>query len=229
MEKINRRFLSTILVFAFFTMIFIGCGRKGGEPFSGPMNGLKRYPYRAMHLTYEFSGDARGDEELFVSDFGKYESRRTRSDMFSPEQTMAEDKGSITRGFDVYILDFLERSVLHERVQYLDSIYHLDANDIPTPQQYFESEMKKNFFAIVGTDMIDGKPATRWKQTDGDLTLWVWNCILLRKHIQMESKSIEMTIKTIDTLWTPDTTTFMIPQGFHAIESPKTVNAPATN
>jgi len=221
MKKYFLKFLAVMAPAVITGIFFISCGRKGGEPFSGPLNNLKRYPYEKFHATYEFSGDARGDEELVVADYGKYELRRTKSDMFSPESVDSEDKGAITLGVEVYSMDFKKHTAVHQRMQYLDSLYHLAANEMPTAQQYFESEMKKNFFINTGSDTIAGKLATRWHQNEGALTLWIWNGILLRKHTQMDSKSFDMTIKTLDTLSAVDTSTFRVPQGFQIIDIPK--------
>ncbi len=201
-------------------LLVFGC-KKTGEPVSNSINDLKRYPYERIHLTYEYSGDVRGIEELFVSDYGKYEARHSKFEVLGPKEIHSSDNGAITRFADMYKVDYTQMQAAHDHVRSLDSLYHLEGKDIPTSQEYIEFEMKKNYFKNIGIDSVAGKPAIKWQQIDGVLTLWFWNGLLLRKHAISENGSLEMTIKNIDTLWTVDTTKFIVPKGFTTVEQGK--------
>ena len=226
MSRIN---LFYIIIFCFCAAFFsIGC-KKSGEPFSGPPNDMKRYPYERFHLTYEYSGDVRGIEELFVSGYGKYEARHSKIEVFSAQGLHASDNGSITRVSDMYTVDFLLRNAVHAHLRPFDSLYHLDPDEIPSPQVYFESEMKRNYFKNVGIDTVAGRPATRWQHSEGNTILWVWNGLLLRKYASSDKGSLDMKIKEIDTLWTVDTSKFMVPIGFQVIEAENLKHAPNSN
>jgi hypothetical protein len=205
-----------------------GCKKSSGN-YSGSLNAFKRYAYERFHLTYEYTGDIRGTEELFASGYGKYEARHSKFDIFSPKGVHQSDNGSITRITDVYTVDYTLRSIAHEHVAALDSIYHLEADDIPTPQTYLESQMKKNYFKNAGIDTIAGKPATRWQQSDNQMTLWIWNGILLRRYVTSPEGSLDLKITDIDTLWAVDTTKFAIPTGFTITEGRQQSNASAAN
>ena len=217
MEDRRIKILGLILFCVLSMQSGIGC-RKSGE-YSGPINGLKRYPYERAHLIYEYSGDVRGTEEFFLSDFGKYEARYSKIDVISAKEIQPSENGSITRLADQYAFDFAKKTTIHDHLTVLDSLYHLEGDAIPTSQEYFESEMKRNFFLNSGSDLIAGKPAIRWEQGNGALTIWMWNCILLRKHVNSKGTSLDMTIKSIDSLWTVDTTKFSVPQGFTVTET----------
>jgi hypothetical protein len=218
--------LYTVLLMVISALLAAGC-KKSGEPEAGSVNAFKRYPYERFHLTYEYGGDLRGTEELFVSGFGKYEARYSKFDVLTPEAIQPMDNGSVTRISDNYVFDFMQKSIVHDRLGSLDSLYHLDEKDIPSLQENLETEMRKNFFRNTGTDTLSGKLTTRWQKIDGGMTLWIWNSILFRKQVTSDKGGMDMRIKTIDSLWTVDTTKFSIPAGLKNKEKP--VNAPGTN
>ncbi len=203
-----------------------GC-KKSGEANSSPINSFKRYAYERAHFTYEYDGDLRGTEELFVSGYGKDEARYSRFEVFSEEGIRPVDNCTITRIADMYVLDRIEKSYFHEHRSSFDSLYHLDGNEIPSAQEYLESELKKNLMKNTGTEMVNGKLASKWEGIEGGITLWVWNSVMLRKQVSSPKGWMSLTIKSIDSLWTVDTTKFVIPDGF--ILKDKQENAPASN
>ena len=217
MINFRIRLLCKILLCVLSGFFAFGC-KKSGEGLSGQLNEMKRYPYERLHLTYEYSGDVRGIEELFVSGYGKYEARRSKLEILSTKEIRPSDNGAITRSADMYTMDFSKMQAVHEHLRFLDSLYHLEGKDIPSPQEYIESEMKKNYFKNVGKDTVAGKLATKWQQDGDRLILWISNGLMLRKHVNSENGSLDMVVKNIDTLWTVDTTKFIIPTGFTVIE-----------
>lgn len=209
------------------TLLVPGCKTSGD--YSGPPNGFKRYPYERVHATYEYSGDVRGTEEFFFSEFGKYEARYSKVEILSDKGIQPSDNGAITRLSDQYTCDFTKKTAIHERLQVLDSLYHLEGNQMPSAYQYLESEMKRNSFHSAGTDFIEGKPAEKWVQDNGTLTIWIWNSILLHKRVSSETGTMDMVVKSIDTLWSVDTARFSIPAGFKTTEGKDMNNAPPAN
>ncbi|MDP4219625.1 MAG: hypothetical protein Q8916_08015 [Bacteroidota bacterium] len=224
MREYTRSFL---LLAAGILTLGLGAGCKKSD--SASLNGLKRYPYERLHVTYEYTGDVRGTEDLYVSGYGKYEARYSKLDLLAGQTIRSVDNAAITRIGETYSIDFTQNRGSHDHSSSIDSLYHLSESDIPSPQEYLESEMKKNFFKKVGTDIIAGKPATRWQQMDGDLIVWVWNSILLRKEINSAANTLDMTVKNIDSLWTVDTTKFAIPPGVTITQAVHTPNAPSPN
>ena len=217
MRYFRIQLFNKVLFWVLPGLLVFGC-KKSGEPFSGPLNELKRYPYERFHLTYEYSGDVRGTEEMFVSGYGKYEARHSKFEIFSDQGVHASDNGSLSRLTDLYKIDYVLRRALHEHSRPLDSLYHLNADNIPSPQAYLESEMQRNYFKNSGIDTMLGKPATRWQHADNIMTLWVWNGLLLRRQTSSAEGSLDMKIREIDTLWTVDTAKFSIPSGFTVTE-----------
>src|SRR5690349_4397509 len=139
-----------VIVLFMTAAVFAGGCKKNAGPSSGTVNEFKRYPYERFHLTYEYTGDLRGTEELFVSGYGKYEARYSKFEILTPEAIRPIDNSSITRMSDIYVINYLEKSVMHDHVAQLDSLYHLGANDIPSSQEYLESEMKRNLMTNSG-------------------------------------------------------------------------------
>ena len=142
---------------------------------------------------------------------------------------MSEDHTLITKISDLYSLDNTHRVYVHSHVNSLDSLFHLDPNDIPTPAQYTEAEMKNNLLKNTGQDSVAGKLALRWQLTDGDLTMWTWNGILLKKLAGSGENNITMTIKNLDSTWAVDTTKFLIPAGYEETKQQVETNAPEPN
>jgi hypothetical protein len=197
-------------------LIFFGCR---SNDYSGPLNSFKRYPYRNVHLSYAFSGDARGIEDLYIADYGKYETRRTSIELLLPQGIRPKDEAGITRLTDVYNIDYRQKKVMHKRVTTLDSLYHLSELSIPPPSDYLESSMKDYLFHSGGTEMVHDHPAMVWAPRDGSMKLWVWNSLLIKKYTMSENGTVWMELVQADTNWTVDTTKFQIPtDGFEVIE-----------
>jgi hypothetical protein len=212
-------FFRNVLLGITFVLNFGGC-KKSADSYSGPLNSFKRYPYKNFHVSYDISGDGRGTEEIYVSDYGRYEAQFSKTDIFAENRITSEDHTLLTRISDIYTLDNQNKTYLHNHLNALDSIFHLDASDIPTSHQYMEASMKSTLMKNTGTDTVDGKLASRWQLTDGFLTIWMWNDILLRKTAGSKDGSITMNIKSMDSLWTVDTTKFMMPKGYIEASKP---------
>jgi len=204
-----------------------GC-KKTGPPYSGPVNSLKRYPFEHFHLVYEFGGDARGTEDVYVSGYGRNEAQYTKSDLFGPQGLSTENTIIITKIANAYSLDFSKKTYSQNHLDYLDSLYHLDESDVPSSQQYLEFEMKRNLMKNYGQDTVAGYQGVRWQLIDGNMSMWTWKGILLRKFAASEQGSLDMRIKSIDTLWTVDSTKFMIPKDFKEVKL-QGPNAPPEN
>ncbi|MEI8134477.1 MAG: hypothetical protein WCH46_05280 [bacterium] len=210
---------------ALSTILFSGCNK--GNDFSGPINSFKRYPYEKFHLSYELTGNARGTEEVYVAGYGKDEAQFSNSEIFGEQGGInAEHHILITHISRVYTVDTDRRNFMTTHMVHLDSLYHLDEKDIPTPIQYMQSEMKTNFLKNVGSDIVDGKPTSKWQMGDGEVTVWMWNGILVKKTAGVGENTIVMTIKNIDTLWAVDTMKFKIPAGYtegktHELDAPE--------
>jgi hypothetical protein len=226
--NIRYRHIHFALLFCAVCIVFITGCKKSGD-YSGPVNGFKRYPYERMHVTYEYSGDIRGSEEFYFSDYGKNETRSSKIDIMSSKGIQSSENAAITKLAEVYDIDFMKKTIIHDRSSTLDSLYHLEGNALPISQQYLESEMKRNFFHNVGADIIAGKPASRWERENGLLTVWMWNCLMLRKRVNSPDGSFEMNVKNIDSLWTVDTSRFSLPSGFSVTEAQNKTHAPTSN
>jgi hypothetical protein len=214
MKNKSITFFEQVVFLALAVAIFYGCSKKSGDN-SGPANAFKRYPYRNFHVSYDISGDARGSEDVYVADYGKFESEYSKTEMFTPRGVMPEDHTLITRISDVYEMDNMQKRFNHRHIDALDSVYHLDPKDMPNPEQYMESEMIKGFLKNTGQEMIAGKLATKWQPVDGSMSMWIWNGILLRKFAPNEGgPGITMMVKNFDSTWVVDTTKFMVPKDY---------------
>ena len=147
----------------------IGCGNDR----SGPTNSFRRYDYKNIHLRYDLVGDARGTEDLYIADYGKYEARYSKYEALTEKGPRPVDNAGITRLTDAYEVDFIGKTVSHTHVTSLDSLYHLSESSTPSPDEYVSSSMHDNTFRNDGTDTTNGFTATVWHQHESDMKLWV--------------------------------------------------------
>src|SRR5579883_1346357 len=173
------RYLKQI-AFAVLTLACVGCGNDRNSP----PNNFHRYYYKNIHLTYNLVGDARGTEDLYIADYGKYEARYSKYEALTEKGVKPVDNAGITRFTDSYEVDYLNKTVLHTRVTSLDSLYHLSEGSIPSPDEYVAASMHDNAFRNDGTDTVRGVGATVWYQHDSEMKLWVWHSLLLKKFIR---------------------------------------------
>ncbi|MBS1904148.1 MAG: hypothetical protein JSS75_10620 [Bacteroidetes bacterium] len=194
----------------------IGCGK---HEYSGPVNAFRRYEIKNVHMQYEFLGNARGGEEMFIADYGRYEARYSKYELLGEQGIQPVGSAGITRLADVYNISLNERKVVHLKPPELDSLYHLSESEIPTPAQFLEKSMHNNLMRAVGTDTIAGVPATRWENRDGSGKFWIWRGILMKKITQTRDGMIGTQLVALDTAWAVDTTKFSLPKtGFQFIE-----------
>lgn len=200
--------LSCLIVLSFAS----GC-KNGGEP--GKINSFKRYSFKNAHLTLKHSGDSRGTEELFIADYGKYEARVSNIEMFRGQGMMPRQSIDLTRGADLYNINMLNHQVRHQLNPLLDSLYHLSESDVPSPTDFYQTQMKANFFKLQGTDTALGMQAERWYQPESKATFWIWNTFSIKQHYSTADGFIGISAVTIDTNWVVDTNYFNVPgEGF---------------
>ncbi|HYM20105.1 MAG TPA: hypothetical protein VEW28_03770 [Candidatus Kapabacteria bacterium] len=208
-----RKYLYVSLVLVF------GCRN---NDYSGPLNSFKRYPFKNVHLSYTFTGDARGREDLYIADYGKYETRDTKIELLLTNGIRPKEESGITRLTDVYTIDHLQKKVMHRHVRVLDSLYHLDASSVPSSEDYLQTSMRDFLFINGGIDTIGGFPATRWEPRDGSMKLWVWNALLLKKYTISQNGIVWMDLVQMDTNWVADSSKFRIPSdGYEVVEDTK--------
>src|SRR5258705_13978683 len=104
MRNDNRTILHSItLLIMAAAVIAAGCKKTDGPEV---VNSFKRYPAERFHAVFQFSGDLRGTEEVFVSDYGKNEARYSKFEAFVPEGIKQRNNVAITRLGDTYGFNF---------------------------------------------------------------------------------------------------------------------------
>jgi hypothetical protein len=192
--------------------IYSGC-KKGPEP--GQVNSFKRYSIKNVHLTLKHSGDSRGTEEIYIADYGKFEARVSNIEMFRGQGMMPRQSIDLTRGAELYNVNMLNHQVRHQHNQMLDSMYHLSEGDIPSPNEFYQTQMKASFFKLEGTDTALGRQAERWFQNDSKATFWIWKTLPIQQRYVTGDGFLGITMVALDTNWVVDTNYFNVPtQGF---------------
>ncbi len=205
--------LRCVAVLASCVCLF-GC-KKESDPST---SSLKRYPFKNIHLSYEYGGTARGSEDFYVAGYGKYEARYSHMQQITPTGIHPYENAGITRLSDVYSIDVLNKKVVHLRMASLDSLYRLSESDMPSPEEFLKATMKDNYFIQTSSENILGRPSTVWKQQDETLKLWVWNSLPMKRASTIEDGMLETVVVSIDTNWVVDTMKFHIPTEFEFTE-----------
>ncbi|HET9137227.1 MAG TPA: hypothetical protein VFO76_11355 [Candidatus Kapabacteria bacterium] len=192
--------------------IYSGC-KKGPEP--GQVNSFKRYSFKNAHLTLKHSGDSRGTEELYIADYGKYEARVSNIEMFRGEGLMPRQSIDLTRLAELYNVNMLNHQVRHQHNPMLDSLYHLPESDIPSPTEFYQTQMKGNYFKFEAVDTALGYKAERWYQPESKALFWIWNTLAIKQMYSTGNGFIGITMVALDTNWVVDTNYFNVPgKGF---------------
>ncbi len=195
-------------------LCLFGC-KKESDPSTSQ---FKRYPFKNIHLSYEYVGSARGTEDFYVADYGKYEARYSHMQQITPAGIRPYENAGITKISDVYSIDYIDKKVVHLRMSSLDSLYRLPESEIPTPEEFLEATMKDNYFIQSGTDNILGHKTTVWTQQDETLKLWVWSSMPMKRFTVIEDGTLGTNVVSIDTNWVVDTMKFHIPTDFEFVE-----------
>ena len=207
-----------ILIFCLAIIGFAASGCKNqGAP--GTVNSFKRYAFKNAHIVLRHSGDTRGNEDIYIADYGKYEARLTNIEMFRGEATLPRQMVDITRIADLYNVNLQNHQVRHQHNPMLDSMYRLPEGDIPTPQQFTDYQMKEGYYKNEGPDTAAGFKATRWFSPDNQSKFWIWNTFAVKQIYPTQDGFIGITLESMDTNWVVDTNTFSLPtQGFERTE-----------
>ena len=204
----EKRFL-LLCISTLLLLSIVGCKSST----TAPSGKVKRYPYERFHIHYEISGGARGVEDAYIADYGKYEGRYMDVEMLRSIGNERLHTVTINRGADRYMVEIEHNDGEHSFSLKIDSLYRGLIEPL-TPQELTEVSLRAMRISKVGTDTVIGKVCDGWSSIDDKLNLWISDGMLLRKRTpDMEGGWITQTATLIDTNWVVDSTKFVVPQG----------------
>ncbi len=204
-----RRFCLYCLSLMLITGV-IGCKTSN----SGPTDGkVRRYPYERLHIHYEVSGGARGIEDAYSSEYGKYEGRYSDLEILRMIGNERLRTVTISRGADLYTAEIEHNDGTHVLIPQLDSMYK-GLTPTKSVDELSDESLRAGRLSKVGSDVILGRMCDRWSTLDEKLNLWINNGMLMRKRTpDMEGGHVDMIATMIDTNWTVDSSKFIVPVG----------------
>lgn len=186
--------------------------------YEGPKEPYKRYVVNQAHVHYEYSGDMRGSEDLYFTDYGRREARHSSYDVLTPQEVKPLRKIVISDGPNVTIVDVMAGKGVVQKDKFMDSLFSLKEADPPVV--IAEHYLRKGGFENIGAGSVLGYPTTRWRQKATGTTLDMWGGIILRREVfQQGSHVIEA--KSIDTTNPPDPSKLVPPAGIVLQDAPR--------
>jgi hypothetical protein len=201
-QKISALMLCFVLI--------AGC-KKGDNAAS--LGDFHRYGIEHGHVHYQYSGDARGVEELVFDHWGRREVRIANQEHLQEHDIQQIKMINLSIGADIYSIDIQKHTALHEVNHDVDSIMHLDKESMPDYKSDLEAGLSKDQFVKTRTDTVLGLPVTVWRQEYSGLELYLWKAVLLKRTSISPTDEIRMIATSFDTVTPVDNNLFKLPPG----------------
>lgn len=207
-----------LFVFVLLALVVSSCSNND----TASETSLKRYPFKNVHIRYELSGAGKGEEEMYIANYGQFEIVRSNYVGFLGQRSFPNVKTVLTRFGDIYIT-FPDSSTGHQyRMRSLDSLYKLK-KDFPPYTEILDSVLEKGKYQLEGTEVVAGVLAQRWRQVMGNVTLCIYKGLVLKRIIEDQTgATLVQTAVVFDTLWNADTTMFSVPPSITFSKPPQT-------
>ncbi len=213
-EKLHNR--SFIFVAAFVACLaacaaMAGCSRHLPP---GEHNNFHPYGVRRATLHFEYLGDIRGSEDIYIDSFGAREAHITHSELITPRGFRPTYTYTIRKGWHLTIVDSVRRVEVKLIDRTMDSVYHLLPSEVPTPEQEFQNIFAPQGFQRGGDTTILGLKAHLWVHRGTPGYLMEWRGIVIgSKSVDMGNEN-ELHLLSIDTTSPIEAARFVPPSGF---------------
>jgi len=193
------------------SLLLGGCEKKESGP--NPHSSFHRYGIEKAHIHYEYSGNRRGSEDLYFTNYGAREAIVARYEQLGERAIRSVDELNIFRYGHMYNILPLTGTGIHVVDPALDSLYSIEGPAVPSTDTFFSNKMKGMSFRPVGTDTLAGRTATIWELIQSPLRIWTWRGLLLKRFVNDPNNSYTMTAVSFDTTSAIDTNLFQPPKG----------------
>ena len=174
------------------------------------------HPYGVEHaaLHFEYFGDIRGTEDLFVDSFGAREAHIIHSELITDDGFRPTITYSIRTGSDLTIVDSVQHAEIKLIDRMMDSVYHLLPSQVPTPQGEFANVFTPKGFHLTGDTTILGLNAHIWAHHGTPGFMLEWRGLVVGSKDIIEGHEHELRLLSIDTTTPIDPARFIPPLGF---------------
>lgn len=190
----------------------LGCAPKDQPEEHAQLNDFRPYGPQHATLAFEREGTSRGTEMFWIDSFGRLERHSIDVEQITDKGFRGSKTLGIKHGPEVTIVDSGAHKAFRFTEPVLDSLYHLPAGSIPTPEAQFKSFFTRLDYQMVGdTTLPVGLHAHIWKQQGTANTLLEWKAMIVGKRTQGQSGFDELVLRSIDTTSPVSPSLFEIP------------------
>ncbi len=207
--KLRKLALARTLCLTLLALAIGSCHRSNGPQ----ENGFHPYAIRHATLHFEYEGTARGREEMYIDSFGILEAKWVHSEV----QEKKDDKEGF-RTTSVYttkhraqvtIVDSEKKMEIHIKDTRFDSLYRLDKDDVPSPEQVFSEYFTKLKYHVVCDTIVLGIHAKKWQQEEQPMFVVESGGIILGNQFGPAGLGFGLRLVSIDTVSPIDPSRFV--------------------
>jgi hypothetical protein len=205
----------TLVLLTISGLALVGCKKE--QPVA--LGDFHRYSIERAHVHYVYSGLGRGVEDLYFEHYGTHETKFANWQHIEDAALRPTVMLTIALGPEIYMCMLDRREGTHFKDPELDSLFHLSAANLPSPDVSTSESLSKKG-KIVGQDTILGLIADVWKINDAPLQLSIWKSVLLKRVVMMKGDTVAMTAASVDTTSPIDPKVFVVPPSIKITERP---------
>lgn len=168
---------------------------------------LNSYPVKSGIIKYQFEGRAVGTEEIYFDNYGSL--------LYDLKTVCQKNNGNIV--CDSILTIICSDSIIIVNTRELTAKYYM-VNDtvINCMQNIISPETLESMgYFIEGTDKVSGVLCNRYSGENG--TMWIWNNIILKSHMEIMNIQIKMEAIEIHTGIDISTSRFKLPENYKLI------------
>ncbi|HET6402102.1 MAG TPA: hypothetical protein VFH95_11980 [Candidatus Kapabacteria bacterium] len=197
-------------------LFFCGFAAAGCSRHLPPGEHNNFHPYAVSHATlhFEYFGNMRGSQDLFIDSFGAREAQIINSKLATEKGFLLTKTYSVRTGSNLVIVDSAQRVEVKLIDRPLDSIEHLLPPDIPTIEEGFRDSFVPPGYGPAGDTTVLGLKAHLWTDPNAPGYLMEWSGILIGSEVINPGNTHGLRLLSIDTTHPIDPARFIPPSGF---------------
>lgn len=207
-----------------------GCSRQLPP---GQHNNFHAYGVQHASLHLEYFGDTRGTEDFFEDSAGLREAHGVHSEFVTDEKFQPTSTYTVRIGSNITIVDSVRVVEVRLTDKTADSLFHLPADNVPTPEEQFKNFIGKRGFILRGDTSIQASgmslKAHVYQSGEQPSYLFEYKGLILGSSNNNEGHITELRLMSIDTISPIDPARFVSPHGLPVMDMNKAVrNAPGS-
>jgi hypothetical protein len=193
----NSRGIGVLVALASVVMFFSACKQSG--PSATKHATFHRYGIEHGHIHSEYSGYARGPEDLYFDQYGGREARVSDFEHLDEDKFSPIHVTKIQINSDVWILQDDKHTGTHFFNAHFDSLMAADADSNLTPEKASSNLLESQHASLIGTDTVLGLHCDIWKLAKEDKKMYIYKGLLLKTESRRGEEYAIASATSIDT------------------------------